>query len=197
MSLWDKTINQKTVMPKNEIDERNDTSEVCECCGTEYDNHTGGTAGQTYYTKEDKRDLSLCENCIEDAHRECIVAPEPLNGDLLEVGDFDRLSSWAKKGRVLSFCDECIKTKEDVENFFDALSALLSWHPDNDFAEYISLPNGNEIFDEEQSTALNTRMKEAFEVCDMIDKVNQSSEGIVYSLALKSAQHAGWAPKAK
>lgn len=180
----------------NQTDERNSTSAVCAACGTEYDNRSGGTAGQTYYTKKDHCELSLCENCIEDAHREQVVSSlEALNGDLLEVEDFDKLSAWAKKGRILLFCDETLQTKEDVEKFFDALSALIGWHPDSDFADYIGLPDGDQMFDEVESTALNTRMQEAFEICDRIDRTNKGSEGLVYKLALESAFRAGWAPK--
>lgn len=91
---------------------------------------------------------------------------------------------------VLTWCERSVKSVEDVVTFFDSLSACLNWHPDTDFADYVT--DGNvRTFTNEQAAPLNTRMAECF---DLTAK-NMHEGWEVYDLALQSAQRAGWAPK--
>lgn len=83
------------------------------------------------------------------------------------------------------------RTVPDVAQWFDAMSALLSWHPDTDFADYIwqtGSDAGEAIFTGAQAVRLNSAMARCFEA--------EGKLGFdLYTMALESAQRAGWAPK--
>lgn len=175
---------------KHNIDERNDTSEVCAACACEFDNRSGGTYGQTFSDRD--RGLTLCENCIEDVHRYGTVPKSALDSDLLSAEHFDTLKAWAMKTRVLSYCDaeKRLTTPEQVTEFIDALVVFCGggFHPDNAFADYVDY-KGQRTFDDVEAEQLDARMAEAFAVCG-----RPAMKVDVYELGLQVMQREGWAP---
>ena len=59
-----------------------------------------------------------------------------------------------------------IKNKQDVIDFFDYLyvDRQLSFHPDDDFSDYVNLETKKPAFTKAEVPLLNKRMKEAFAV---------------------------------
>ena len=61
-----------------------------------------------------------------------------------------------------------ITTVADVKAFFHHLvdERKLNFHPDDDFADYISVKEGTPTFTNEEVTVYNRLMEESFDVCD-------------------------------
>ena len=63
-----------------------------------------------------------------------------------------------------------INNTKDVKQFLyylidpQGLNLGMSFHPDDDFADYIG-QNGERIFSETDTTTINQKLKECFEVC--------------------------------
>ena len=62
-----------------------------------------------------------------------------------------------------------ISTIKDVESFFDFLlqERNVSFHPDDDFADYVSIETGEPIFNKDETSTFNRLMGEAFDVCEL------------------------------
>lgn len=62
---------------------------------------------------------------------------------------------------------ERIKTINDVESFAKQLVAEgLSFHPDNDFKDYVFLKENKPCFSEEEAVKRNKLMTQCFKVCE-------------------------------
>ena len=61
-----------------------------------------------------------------------------------------------------------ITTVADVEAFFHHLldERKVNFHPDDDFANYISITEGTPTFTEEEVAVYNRLMEESFDVCE-------------------------------
>lgn len=60
-----------------------------------------------------------------------------------------------------------ISTLEDVKNFArQLLSEGLSFHPDDDFNDYVNLESNLPCYTEEEAELRNNLMNECFEVCE-------------------------------
>lgn len=76
-----------------------------------------------------------------------------------------------------------ITTVADVKAFFHHLvdERKLNFHPDDDFADYISLEDQTPTFSDEEVAVYNRLMDESFDVCD--------AAGVdIYELALDELQ---------
>ena len=64
--------------------------------------------------------------------------------------------------------DSHIKSVEDVKAFFHHLvdRRKLNFHPDDDFANYISYDEKTPSFTKEEMDVYNRLMEESFKVCD-------------------------------
>lgn len=60
----------------------------------------------------------------------------------------------------------------DVVSFFEFLHMELKavWHPDDDFTTYVHLDNKEPSWSKAEGEMLNTRMNEAFDICNRTDK---------------------------
>ena len=61
-----------------------------------------------------------------------------------------------------------IRNIEDVRAFFAHLANTdrVSFHPDDNFSDYVSIENGEITFSDEQATHYNELMNVAFKVCE-------------------------------
>ena len=61
-----------------------------------------------------------------------------------------------------------INTIEDVKLFAFQLvnEENLSFHPDNDFADYVNLETGESVYSEEEIQFLNQQMEKGFDFCE-------------------------------
>ena len=61
-----------------------------------------------------------------------------------------------------------IHTLADVQTFFHHLVAdrKLSFHPDDDFADYINYSSNKPLFSADEALIYNRLMEEAFDICD-------------------------------
>lgn len=69
----------------------------------------------------------------------------------------------------MTYNDEShIKSVEDVKTFFRHLvdERSLNFHPDDDFADYISYEDKTPTFTEDEVALYNRLMEEAFDVCE-------------------------------
>jgi hypothetical protein len=68
--------------------------------------------------------------------------------------------------------DSHIKSVEDVKAFFHHLvdERKLNFHPDDDFADYISYKAKNPTFTEEEVEVYNRLMEEAFSICEVAER---------------------------
>lgn len=64
--------------------------------------------------------------------------------------------------------DSHIKSVEDVKAFFNHLvdERKLNFHPDDDFADYISYEDKTPSFTKEEVSVYNRLMEESFDVCN-------------------------------
>ena len=64
--------------------------------------------------------------------------------------------------------DSHIKSAEDVKAFFHHLvnERKLNFHPDDDFADYVSYDEKTPSFTKEEVEVYNRLMEESFNVCD-------------------------------
>lgn len=64
--------------------------------------------------------------------------------------------------------DSHIKSVEDVKAFFNHLvdERKLNFHPDDDFADYISYEDKTPSFAKEEVSMYNRLMEESFDVCN-------------------------------
>ena len=70
---------------------------------------------------------------------------------------------------ILSINEEShITTIADVKAFFHHLvdERKVNFHPDDDFADYISVKDGTPTFTEEEVAVYNRLMEESFDVCE-------------------------------
>ena len=76
-----------------------------------------------------------------------------------------------------------ITTVADVKAFFHHLvdECKVNFHPDDDFANYISIKEGTPTFTEEEVTVYNRLMEESFDVCEKADVD-------IYKLSLEELQ---------
>lgn len=78
-----------------------------------------------------------------------------------------------------------INTEADVKAFFHHLvdERKVNFHPDDDFADYISVKEGTPTFTEEEVAVYNRLMEESFGVCE--------AAGVdIYELGLEELQEA-------
>lgn len=70
---------------------------------------------------------------------------------------------------------------KDVVYFFEHLlyERHLSFHPDDDFNDYVSMETGENTFSKEEAKIYNRLMEESFEVCEINDTE-------IYSIGLAS-----------
>ena len=70
-----------------------------------------------------------------------------------------------------------VNTIEDVKLFAFQLvnEEKLSFHPDNDFSDYINLETGEPVYSEEEVQFLNQLMEKCFDIC-------QEFEADIYEL---------------
>lgn len=63
-----------------------------------------------------------------------------------------------------------MKTIKDVEVFLlECVNTIgLGFHPDNDFSDYVDALNAD-VFSDEQSKLMNSKMSDAFDLCDAND----------------------------
>ena len=76
-----------------------------------------------------------------------------------------------------------ITTVADVKAFFHHLvnERKLNFHPDDDFADYISLDDQTPTFSDEEVAVYNRLMDESFDICD--------TAGVdIYELALQELE---------
>lgn len=61
-----------------------------------------------------------------------------------------------------------IKTIDDVKRFFHHLTSerKLSFHPDDDFSDYVFFSNGKPAFTTDEVKVYNRLMDESFDVCE-------------------------------
>lgn len=62
-----------------------------------------------------------------------------------------------------------VKSVDEVKAFFSYLikNESLSFHPDDDFKDYVSMESGKVTFSSETADHYNNLMNEAFEVCEI------------------------------
>ena len=74
-----------------------------------------------------------------------------------------------------------IESIKDVETFFHHLidERKVNFHPDDDFANYVSLKDHTPTFSEEEVVIYNRLMDESFDVCDK-ENVDIYEIGIEY-----------------
>lgn len=75
--------------------------------------------------------------------------------------------------------DSHIDSVKGIETFFHHLlvDRKLSYHPDDDFKDYVNFKTGKRVFTDEEAKTYNRLMDEAFEICDL--------DGIdIYSIGL-------------
>lgn len=161
-------------------------TDTCEVCATE------AYPMPHFYRKGDMtKEVTICEECLENYQLETKVEFED---SVISAGAFDEFSQWCKRERILMFTDitdgQTINNEQDVEEFFDALTAYLNWHPDTKFREYVRLgTDGNErTFSDTESKMLDEAMARCFGIAD---KANKD----IYSIGLDALQRAGVAPK--
>ena len=67
--------------------------------------------------------------------------------------------------------DSHIKSVEGVEVFFHHLleDKKLSYHPDDDFKDYVNFKTGERTYTDDEAKLDNRLMGEAFEVCEAAD----------------------------
>lgn len=166
---------------------------ICDACGSEYHERSEGLTFDQPSPKPGNRRLYICERCISLAEDEDSMPAEVLCNDRdPSAAEWESMRDWAALTRILGFTGADAKrllTKQDVEEFFDALSSYLNWHPDTSFEDYIRLTTNQRTFTDEQAAALGARMSEAFTVCEGLRKVD------VYDLGMEAFQRAGLAPK--
>ncbi len=160
---------------------------VCCACGSEkYDE-------DIFRLHCDTRKIELCEECADDCQSD-IGMGSSFDTDMPPKEAFDAIEAWAKLNLVLSFLPavEQINSLDDVNEFFDALTALLVWHPDTKFIDYVD-EKGSQIFlPGRDFEKLDLCMDRCREICDEIAKLTPD----VYDLGIKSLQRAGMAPVA-
>lgn len=64
-----------------------------------------------------------------------------------------------------------IESVQDVKVFFHhlAFDRKLSFHPDDDFADYVNLSDGTPAFNEQEVFLYNRLMDECFTMCNHVD----------------------------
>ena len=63
-----------------------------------------------------------------------------------------------------------IQTLRDVKHFFKLLKKYnISFHPDDDFDNYISLPGPKQSFSPSEASRLDAVMDQCFQVCNVKD----------------------------
>ena len=67
--------------------------------------------------------------------------------------------------------DSHIRSVEDTKVFFHHLleDRKLSYHPDDDFKNYVNFETGERTFTDDEAELYNRLMEEAFEVCEVAD----------------------------
>lgn len=199
---------------------------TCAVCGTQLDK-TSGNVNEFFRTSAVQGDpasvlktLCLCEECQQDFVSETVQDDQDIlmDSDTLKDEFFDELEAWAKKAAILSFTekDNEVTTIEDVEAFFDALSQLIAWHPDNSFKEYVdttvdykstmahdSSPNGcaegcaacadeesrQRIFTDSDAIALDSVMEKCFRIVNSVPSAKD-----VYEFGMEAMRRASHAP---
>lgn len=78
-----------------------------------------------------------------------------------------------------------IESVEDVKAFFHHIvdERKVNFHPDDDFADYISYENNTPSFTEEEVSVYNRLMEESFAVCE-------KAEVDIYGIGLDELQKA-------
>lgn len=187
-------------------EEIHDQQELCDCCATwafdvcHYSEAKNGEdLGQDdnrVFTKDmlTDRKLVICESCVEDAANDLDME---FCDDVLPPDTFHKLWEWVKLEAVLNFIgfEDEPKNIEDVEEFFDALCGLMSWHPDDSFDQYVynadykptMTADERRIFSDQQAEALDKIMAKCFEICDKAGKE-------IYELGMAAMRKAGQAP---
>lgn len=160
----------------------------CDCCHEEYHERSEGV---TLRTPNSEESLRLCESCADDAHEDLDVNSEDLLTGEVPEPVFKRLLEWTHETAVAKWADpkKRIETVDDITLFFDDLTALLVWHPDSAFSEYVNRQTDERTFDDSEAKQLDRRMRECFKVADKAKNLD------VYDLGLASLALAGRAPK--
>lgn len=195
---------------------------TCAVCGTESAPHDA-TVEFTPVTENDKRTVCLCEDCQQDFISETVQDdPENVfNSDVLPLELFEQVLEWARHTAVMSFTEKqnAVRTVEQVEQFFDALSAYLGWHPDTAFKQYVRFDDQyktalahdkqgaqcvedcaacedervhSAIFTPEEASALDEVMQDCFKV---VFKAKAGTGKDIYDYGMEALQRAGRAPK--
>lgn len=163
---------------------------TCDCCGGEFYSDDVIGVYQAVVDNPSAR-LGLCDDCIDDLPKE--LQDEVQHSDTVPAEQWPALVEHCKLHRILAFipAEEQINELEDVEDFFDALSTFLNWHPDTRFEDYEHVKTGAKVFtDRDDAKALDACMTRCGVVCDRVTK--QTAD--VYDMAMKSAQKHGHAP---
>jgi len=160
-----------------------DDETTCECCGSiHYDDDLMTLSDAV----KDGRKIELCDDCVEEI---CQHHGWEFDSDVIFPDVFDGVVAYARRNLVLVWSDERICTVDQVEEFFDALTGYLGWHPDTKFDEYVHKDTGERLFDDAEALKLDTRMVECFGVCRKARKTD------IYELGMEAFQRAGVAPK--
>lgn len=78
------------------------------------------------------------------------------------------ICSTKKIGAMKYNCLSHITKLTEVVNFFEHLlyERGVSFHPDDDFAEYVIIATGKQLFTDEEIDIYNRLMQESFDVCE-------------------------------
>lgn len=171
----------------------------CDCCHKEYHERSEGFTFTP--VAKDAPILRLCNTCVSGLQsalcateeEEQALADRMCDGELQQA-EFDRVNAWTNLNRILCWADSehRITKVEQMEQFFDDLCGLLTWHPDDDFATYVwtgAPDEGKPIFDAHTAKELNTRMEE----CRGVVAKGKSLD--LYEAGLAAMHRAGRAPK--
>jgi hypothetical protein len=222
------TITYMPTRNRHEIIDDTEPTYTCAVCNTENDTHNGNAIEFYRLTPREQgkpTSIELCMECVEDFKSEVLAGDEDvdeavMDTDTLPDDIFDRLEAWAHKAAVLTFTERENQVRNilDMEQFFDALSKLLVWHPDSRFADYTNMEdtyesamahdsseNGchpdcracadeekhHQMFTDEDASALDAVMAKCFEVVETCGPKGKD----IYSYGLDALQRAGLAPK--
>lgn len=86
----------------------------------------------------------------------------------------------------MNYCEKFhVRTVDDVKAFFHYLvfECKVNFHPDNDFAEYISLEDKSSTFSTDEVKLYNRLMEESFAVCE-------NAKEDIYEIGLKELRSA-------
>jgi hypothetical protein len=195
---------------------------TCCVCGTESHRHEALTLYCEAHPKAGEKqheEIIICCECVEDYKSEAGV--EDFLSDTLTQEEYNELQQWCGLNRILLFLSPEDKPRniQGVEEFFDALTDFISWHPDTSFKDYVrdytppskkehdSGPNGcadgcaacadeearMKLFTSEQAIALDELLGDCWEIITQHNKTLKHPKDI-YEYGLESFQRAGMAP---